>query len=297
MRGERVGIGRVAGWSLTAVLSFALASPAAAQSVPQPRPSQLNQPAGATNDAAAALAGPAPVQAPVAPPPEPAPLRIAPSNTPNSAEALAQAVLTVDQEAIYRQSAWGRRAEQQIAEESRKVAADNDTAFAELVSDEDKLTAARATLSADEFRRRAAAFDERVTMVRQEREQARVDLARMIERDRALFFQAAAPVLGRIMESRNALVVLDQRTVLISADSIDVTAATVAALDSTLGDGSEIVAAAIEAEKRAAEQAQSQQEQTPTQPTPTANDLAGPSGGNPAPAEAVEPSATQGATP
>ena len=49
------------------------------------------------------------------------------------------------------------------------------------------------------------------------------------ERDRALFFQAAAPVLGRVMAARGALVVLDQRTVLIADERIDATAATIAA--------------------------------------------------------------------
>ena len=166
--------------------------------------------------------------------------------------ALAQAILTVDQEAIYRRSRWGQRAEAEIAEQSRKVAADNDTAFAALVADEDALTRARATLDPAEFRRRATAFDERVTAVRQERDDARLALARQADRDRALFFQAAGPVLTSVMEQRGALLVLDQRTVLISAETIDVTAATIAALDAALGDGSEIVAAAIADEEAAA---------------------------------------------
>ena len=81
--------------------------------------------------------------------------------------------------------------------------------------------------------------------MRQEREAARTALQAAAERDRALFFQAAGPVLTSVMEQRGALLVLDQRTVLISAETIDVTAATIAALDAALGDGSEIVAAAI----------------------------------------------------
>lgn len=191
----------------------------------------------------AALAGPEAAPREQAPSVAPS-LRVAPAGTTVPADPLAHAVLTVDQEAMYRQSAWGQRAERQIAQQSRQVAADNDSAFAALVSDEDALTAARATLGADEFRKRAAAFDARVTAVRQERDAARADLARMAERDRSLFFQAAAPVLSRVMEARGARVVLDQRTVLISDERIDVTAATIAALDRALGDGAAIVAAA-----------------------------------------------------
>ena len=180
------------------------------------------------------------------------PAAVAPALGPSARTALAQAILTVDQEAIYRRSRWGQRAEAEIAEQSRKVAADNDTAFAALVADEDALTRARATLDPAEFRRRATAFDERVTAVRQERDDARLALARQADRDRALFFQAAGPVLTSVMEQRGALLVLDQRTVLISAETIDVTAATIAALDAALGDGSEIVAAAIADEEAAA---------------------------------------------
>lgn len=182
----------------------------------------------------------------------PVPAAVAPSLGPSARTALAQAILTVDQEAIYRRSRWGQRAEAEIAEQSRKVAADNDTAFAALVADEDALTRARATLDPAEFRRRATAFDERVTAVRQERDDARLALARQADRDRALFFQAAGPVLTSVMEQRGALLVLDQRTVLISAETIDVTAATIAALDAALGDGSDIVAAAIADEEAAA---------------------------------------------
>lgn len=185
------------------------------------------------------LAGPAPSADTQAPPAQ----AVTPSPAPSAADSLRQAVLTVDQEAMYRQSRWGQRAQADLAARSLQVANDNDTAFAALVADEDALTAARPTLAPEEFRRRAAAFDERVTAVRQEREAARTALQAAAERDRALFFQAAAPVMGRVMAAHSALVVLDQHTVLISDQRIDATAEIIAALDAELGDGSAIVAA------------------------------------------------------
>lgn len=240
----RLARGR-AGAAIVGCLLLGLAGPAGAQladaqaarPVPRPAPDAAAAPqgraeAGQSGDASA--------------------LRVAPAGTTAPADPLAQAVLTVDQEAMYRQSAWGQRAERQIAQQSRQVAADNDKAFAALVADEDALTSARATLAADEFRKRAAAFDQRVMAVRQERDAARADLARMAERDRVLFFQAAAPVLSRVMKARGARVVLDQRTVLISDERIDMTAATIEALDSALGDGSAIIAAADRQEASAA---------------------------------------------
>jgi|GEM_PF-2582772 len=213
------------------------------------------------------LAGPG-LSAPSAPaqpvPDGGAPLRVVPpAPLEGAAAALGRAVLTVDQEAMYRQSRWGMRAQAELAAQSRQVAADNDRAFADLVADEDALTAARATLPPEEFRTRAARFDERVTAVRQEREAARNALSDMADLDRALFFQAAAPVLGRVMTARGALVVLDQRTVLIADERIDVTAATIAALDAELGDGRDIVAAAL-AQARAREEAAKGRRETGT---------------------------------
>ena len=246
---------------LAAVLA---AMPALAQDVP------LSAPAAAapapSPDEAGGLAGPDLSPPAPAPPGQPAPeggtpLRVAPPAGPaeGAVQALGRAVLTVDQEAMYRQSRWGLRAQAELAAQSRQVAADNERAFADLVADEDALTAARATLSPDEFRARAARFDERVTAVRAERQAALEALTATADRDRVLFFQVAAPVLGRVMTARGALVVLDQRTVLIADERIDATAATIAALDAELGDGREIIAAAAraqaEAEGRAAEQA------------------------------------------
>lgn len=228
--------------------------------VPRPVPALATEPATAqAAPPAPPVGGPVPpVSAPPVSPPVSAPapvvpgvvhptpsLRLAPQDRATGiATALRQAVLTVDQEAMYRQSLWGQRAAVELARQSQKVSDDNDTAFAALVADEDALTAARPTLSADEFRRRAAAFDERVTAVRRERDTAREALQAGADRERALFFQNAAPVMGGVMAARGALVVLDQRTVLISDQSIDATAAVIAALDAELGDGSGIVAGA-----------------------------------------------------
>lgn len=249
---------RAAGQARGAVLLVALltAAPVPAQDLPlaPPVPQSPGLPAASPVTGAGDLAGPGlpPVTSGQTPQPG-APLRVAPpaGAMEGAVQALGRAVLTVDQEAMYRRSRWGLRAQAELAAQSRQVAADNERAFADLVADEDALTAARATLSPEEFRARAARFDERVSAVRAERQAALEALTETAERDRALFFQAAAPVLGRVMAARGALVVLDQRTVLIADERIDATAATIAALDAELGDGREIVAAAARAQAEA----------------------------------------------
>lgn len=198
-----------------------------------PQPARALLRAAVVAVAVAGVARPAGAQttpgaaAPPAPQPADAPASLA----------LRQAVLTVDQEALYAGSAWGRRSQAEIEALSAQVSADNDRAFADLSAEEEALTEARATLPPDAFRARATAFDERVTQVRREREAAARSVALTAENDRQRFFQAAAPVLGRVMKDRGALLVLDQRTVLFSDASIDVTAEVIARLDADLGDG------------------------------------------------------------
>lgn len=235
-------------------------APPANEAVQPPTPdvSAPAEPPRARSGAARDLAGPnafpdaAPEAAvPLPPGTQPAtPLQLTPSNGATE-DAAAGGIVTVDQEAMYRQSLWGRRAQAELAVQTRQVAADNDRAFAALVADEDALTDARANLPPEAFRLRAAEFDQRVTAIRAERDAAREALQDTAELDRALFFQAAAPVLGRVMISRGALVVLDQRTVLIANERIDVTAETIAALDRELGDGRDVVAAALRAQAEA----------------------------------------------
>ncbi|WP_303729583.1 OmpH family outer membrane protein [Paracoccus solventivorans] len=273
---RRAGLRRAGAPLIAALLLGAL--PLAAQEPASPRPvpraSEALPAAEAPglSDAASDLAGPAAaLPAPAAPNgAADAPLRLAPSAAAPGADPRALAVVIVDQEALYRQSRWGMRAQAELAAQSRQVAADNDRAFADLVADEDALTAARARLSPEEFRIRATEFDERVMAIRRERDEAREALSDTAERDRAIFFQAAAPVLGRVMVARGALVMLDQRMVLIAEDRVDVTDDAIAALNAELGDGREIIAAALKAQ---AEQERAQAEAEKDTAPPPETDL------------------------
>ena len=273
---RRAGLRRAGAPLVAALLLGALPLAAQEPASPRPVPRASEAPPAAEapglSDAASDLAGPA-AAAPAPAAPNGAadtPLRLAPTPAAPGQDPLALAVVIVDQEALYRQSRWGMRAQAELAAQSRQVAADNDRAFADLVADEDALTAARARLSPEEFRIRATEFDERVMAIRRERDEAREALSDTAERDRAIFFQAAAPVLGRVMVARGALVMLDQRMVLIAEDRVDVTDDAIAALNAELGDGREIIAAALKAQ---AEQERAQAEAEKDAALPPETDL------------------------
>ncbi|TBN43948.1 OmpH family outer membrane protein [Paracoccus subflavus] len=146
-------------------------------------------------------------------------------------------LLTVDQEALFSRSAWGRRTQRVLEETGREVAAENERLATQLAAEESELTDQRPTLDPAEFRRLAEAFDARATAIRRERAQVVEDLNGWAEADRAAFYRAALPLMGEMMQERGAVAVLDRRTVFVSLDAIDMTDDLVARLDADLGDG------------------------------------------------------------
>lgn len=146
-------------------------------------------------------------------------------------------VLTVDQDSLYLDSAWGLRAQGVLEAEGARVAEENERLTRMLSSEEADLTRQRATLEASEFRRLAEAFDLRATEIRRERAQAVQALNAWADADRSAFLRAALPVMGEVMQQRGAAVVLDGRTVFVSLEGIDITATLIEALDQALGDG------------------------------------------------------------
>ena len=180
---------------------------------------------------------PEPITAPEAPP---LPAASLPSSTVAAGEGGTPAVapiLTVDEEALFAGSAWGKRVKARIDAEGAALQAENDRIAEALAAEEAELTGLRATLEAGEFRQRAEAFDRRATEIRRERAQAAADLNARADQDRLAFYRAALPLMGKLMQERGAVAVLDQRTVFVSLDVIDITLDLIERLDSELGDG------------------------------------------------------------
>lgn len=150
-------------------------------------------------------------------------------------------LLTVDQDRLYANSTWGKRALAMLDNEGSKIAAENERLATQLSDEESRLTAQRATMDPAQFRQLAEAFDRRATQIRRERAQAVQDLNDWAESDRNAFYRAALPVMGEVMKSRGAVAVLDRRTVFVSLDAIDITTDLVTQLDGELGDGTGVV--------------------------------------------------------
>lgn len=146
-------------------------------------------------------------------------------------------ILTIDSERLYRDSAFGQRVLKEIEAQTSALAEENRALEIELETEERALTDQRAGMTPAEFRALADAFDARVQSIRREREAKSREISSQLENNRDQFLSAAFPVLETIMREAGAAVVLEQRSVFISANAIDITETAINRIDAVLGDG------------------------------------------------------------
>ncbi|MHC0052942.1 OmpH/Skp family outer membrane protein [Actibacterium sp. D379-3] len=143
-------------------------------------------------------------------------------------------IVTVDQERLFTQSAYGQAILDQIEAESAELGAENRRIEAELVAEERALTEQRPTLDPAAFRAMAAAFDEKVVAIRKAQDDKTRALVRRRETAQKDFFTAVLPILTEIVRERGAVAVLETRAVILSADQIDITGAAIERIDQRL---------------------------------------------------------------
>ncbi|WP_299282041.1 OmpH family outer membrane protein [uncultured Tateyamaria sp.] len=146
-------------------------------------------------------------------------------------------ILTIDSDRFYRASDFGQRVLREIAEQTDALAEDNRVIEETLETEELALTEQRADLPPEDFRALADAFDARVQSIREQREAENRAIANQLEENRDRFLNAAAPVLEAIMREAGAAVILERRSVFISANAIDITDTAVERMNEALGDG------------------------------------------------------------
>lgn len=146
-------------------------------------------------------------------------------------------VLTLDQDKLYTGSLYGRALEAKSLAATQDLATQNRKIEADLSAEESNLTLQRQTVTAEAFAKLATDFDAKVESIRAAQEAKAKKLAEDRDAGRKQFFDAAVPVLVDLMRSLGAYAILNHSSVVLSFDSIDVTARAIAALDERLGDG------------------------------------------------------------
>lgn len=144
-------------------------------------------------------------------------------------------VLVIESERLFIETEFGRASLRAIDEQARRLAAESREIDAQLIEEERALTEARPTLSTEEFRARADAFDERVLRLRRERDEASTQLGRARDEAESILRNAALPILAQIVLDRGAVAVFERRDVFIVDDAIDITDEAIRRIDEQLG--------------------------------------------------------------
>lgn len=146
-------------------------------------------------------------------------------------------IATLDQEALFVQSAFGQRVTRDLESDRDALAAENRSIEAELIAEERALIDKRATLPAAEFALVADAFDRKVRGIREEQDRKGRALQIQLDEDRKRFLTEIGPVLTDLLRARGAQVLLDRGAVLIAVDGVDITGAAIDEINARLGDG------------------------------------------------------------
>ncbi len=149
-------------------------------------------------------------------------------------------ILTIDSDRLFTDSAYGRQTVAAFEARGAALAAENSQIQAELEAEEQRLTEQRGTMTPEEFRVLADAFDEKVQTTRRTQDAKTREINQDFEDSRGVFLNAAAPVLEGLMRETGAAVILEKRSVFLSANAIDVTRRAIARIDAVLGDGTSL---------------------------------------------------------
>ncbi|WP_241434513.1 OmpH family outer membrane protein [Sulfitobacter noctilucae] len=163
--------------------------------------------------------------------------QVTPQNQSLGLGSLVSPILTIDSERLFLESSFGQRVAKEVEAKGAELAAENRQIEADLEAEERALTDVRATMVAEEFRVLANDFDEKVQRIRSAQAAKGRALNELLDQEREVFLNAAAPVLERLMRDADAAVILERRSVFLSDTGIEITDDAIALLNETLGSG------------------------------------------------------------
>lgn len=146
-------------------------------------------------------------------------------------------VVVLDRDLLFSGSLFGQRVARDIEAATAALSVENRRIETDLEREERELTDRRATMDATAFRELATEFDARVTEIRRTQDAKARAIQQQGERAQALFLERANPVLIDLARETGALVILDRRIVIASADQVDITDLALSRIDAALGDG------------------------------------------------------------
>jgi len=146
-------------------------------------------------------------------------------------------VFTVDISKMLKFTNFGKYILTEHNKSRLKLQRENDILESELLIEEKLLSELRKTLAADEFLKKAIAFDEKVSDIRLNQAKKEEILNDQLKKGEAEFFKAIYPILFQIVSEQGGMILLDQRNVVLFDSSIDITQDALETIDRVLGDG------------------------------------------------------------
>ena len=146
-------------------------------------------------------------------------------------------IFTVDMGKILKFSKFGKHILSENNRSRYALQRENDILEDELLVEEKLLSELRKTLPADEFRKKAIDFDEKVSKIRSDQARKEENLNIEIRREEAEFLKSIYPLLFQIVSEKGGMILLDQRNVVLSDSSVDVTSDAIELINRVMGDG------------------------------------------------------------
>lgn len=145
-------------------------------------------------------------------------------------------VLVIDPDRLLEETRLGQAMLAEFKERREALIEKNHGIEQALEKEERELTKLRDRKTPEEFRKLADAFDEKVQKIRSENERAVEDIERYRESIPVRFLQEVEPVLKGLLDNANGAVIVDKRSVMLSADVVDITEPAIVRIDEQIGD-------------------------------------------------------------
>ena len=144
-------------------------------------------------------------------------------------------LFTVDMGKLFRSSDFGKKIISTNNLERKELQNENEELEALLLSEEKELSEQRKILSSDEFRPKALAFDEKVSIIRTEQGKKEENLKNKARKEEAEFYKRIYPLLYELLLDRGGLILIDQRNVILWDSTVDITDEAILLINQVLG--------------------------------------------------------------
>jgi Skp family chaperone for outer membrane proteins len=145
--------------------------------------------------------------------------------------------LFINQEQILVGSGAGKALLAEEEEKRRQLVSEARAIDAAFEDEERALTEKRGTISTEDFRKLANAFDQRVVAARQKQDERSDQLAAELEQVRRRFYATVAPILVDLMDRFGAVAIFDENSVLLADQRLNITAEVIAQIDAGRASG------------------------------------------------------------